>query len=85
MWIEGWNDPEVEAFYQKANNITRGLAVAQLFTGAFAIAFLEKTLKINQVVFPNSNISDSGQLIPLLINIFTLISTVFCVIRTIMK
>lgn len=42
--------------------------------GAFAVAFVEMTIKINNVVFPELSLTNSGQLIPLLIGVFTLVS-----------
>lgn len=47
---------------------------ALLTEGASAIAFTEKTIQVNNIIFPGADLSDSGQLIPLLIGVFTLAS-----------
>ena len=45
-----------------------------LVNGAIAIAFVEMTIKSNKIEFPDTRLTDSGQLIPLLIGVFTLAS-----------
>jgi hypothetical protein len=74
-WFESWSE-DGEEEPQKANLIySRILGGMQLVTGSLAIAFTEMILKANRITFPDTHITDSGQLIPLLIGIFTFIAT----------
>lgn len=45
-----------------------------LTEGAFSIAFVERTIQVNHIDFPGASLTDSGQLIPFLIGVFTLVS-----------
>jgi hypothetical protein len=52
------------------------LAPVSFVCGVFAIVWVEKNIHINEISFPGTQITDSGQLIPLIIGIFTLSSAV---------
>ena len=67
-WFESWSE-DGEEEPQKSNLIySRILGGMQLVTGSLAIAFTEMILKTNRITFPDTHITDSGQLIPLLIS-----------------
>ena len=71
-----WNPNTVE--YHEAPEAQMDLLARCMPTGfsaAFAIGFVEKTLAVNNVVFPDTSITDSGQLIPLLIGVFPIVMT----------
>ena len=48
-----------------------------LFLGVVSIVHVELTIRFNHVRFPDSPIADSGQLVPLLIGIFTFTATLW--------
>ncbi|KAJ4370593.1 hypothetical protein N0V83_005114 [Neocucurbitaria cava] len=57
---------------------------AKLFAiscGAIGIGFLEATIKENNILFPDTHLTGSGQLLPLLIGTFTLVVTILDAIR----
>ncbi|KAF2666557.1 hypothetical protein BT63DRAFT_427006 [Microthyrium microscopicum] len=60
------------------------LSVFQMILGAFSIAFVELTIKFNDIQLPQGYTS-SGQLIPVLIGVLTLASAVFSVWKRIGK
>jgi hypothetical protein len=62
---------------------SRLLATMQFIVGAFTIAFTERALTANRITFPDTHIADSGQLIPLLIGIFTFTTSVINAMRAI--
>jgi len=84
-WFQNWHNQEVRGFEEEPNPKSAVLALLQIVGGCIAIGFLEKSLSLNKVSFPGASISDSGQLIPLLIGIFALVSAVFAAIRTLTK
>jgi hypothetical protein len=49
------------------------------------IAFTEMTLKVNHITFLNTKITDSGQLMALLIGVFTFTVSLFSAARALMK
>jgi hypothetical protein len=53
--------------------ILRGLVLG---CGAMGIGFLEATIAKNNIIFPDTHLVNSGQLMPLLIGIFTLVVTI---------
>lgn len=44
-----------------------------LSTGEVSVTFVEMTVKVNLITFPNTQLTDSGQLIALLISTITLL------------
>ena len=48
--------------------------VGLIVFGTFCIAFAEMTIKINHITFPGSSLTDSGQLIPIIIGAFNIVS-----------
>jgi hypothetical protein len=53
--------------------VIRGIAVG---CGAMGVGFLEATIAKNNITFPDTHLLNSGQLMPLLIGIFTLVVTI---------
>jgi hypothetical protein len=49
--------------------------------GAVGVGFLEATIKKNNITFPETHLTNSGQLVPLLIGIFTLVVTIFDAVK----
>ena len=87
-WFERWSEGDAdddEDDDKKQNPISAMLGILQLITGALAIAFAEMVLKHNHITFPDTHIADSGQLIPLLIGIFTFAAAVINALRAMSK
>jgi TctA family transporter len=61
--------------------LDRWFKVLALISGAIGIGFLEGTIKTNNITFEDTQLTDSGQLIPVLIGVFSLVSTIFDAIR----
>lgn len=55
--------------------------ILSLSTGAVSVAFAEMTVKVNHITFPNTHLTDSGQLIALLIGAITLLGTMISPFR----
>jgi hypothetical protein len=75
-WFTGWFDDDLETTYEPMNLAAASQAFSSMILGVVAIPFAEKMLRINHVYFSNVSITTSGQLIPLLVGIFTLSSAV---------
>jgi hypothetical protein len=52
------------------------LRIFAFCAGAIGIGFLEATIKKNNITFPDTHLTDSGQLMPLLIGVFTLVVSI---------
>lgn len=57
------------------------LRFAALLAGAIGIAFLESTITENRIGFEDTQWTDSGQLVPLLVGVFSLVATVLDAVR----
>jgi hypothetical protein len=79
LWIVNWGDLEVQNFSEPQNGVSMFLGYLQLVSGPITIAFTEMTLKSNHITFPNTSITDSGQLIPLIIGLFTFATSLFSI------
>jgi hypothetical protein len=77
LWISAVGDDDVEQYYQKINPASVILGIIGLISGGISIAFTEKTISVNHITFPGVSITDSGQLIALLIGTFSLFRAVF--------
>jgi hypothetical protein len=69
------------SFIEGEDDISDGAAVwflrsFALGAGAIGIGFLEATIIKNNITFPDTHLTNSGQLMPLLIGIFTLVVTI---------
>ncbi|OCK85643.1 hypothetical protein K432DRAFT_400032 [Lepidopterella palustris CBS 459.81] len=84
-WISGWPDKELLTFHEEPNPISAVLGFFTLSGGAVGIAFTEMTLKVNHITFPGTSITDSGQLVALLIGVFTLIAALFSAIKSLVQ
>jgi hypothetical protein len=92
VWSQSWRkaskeeEEEEDKDVEKAGrDLSRFMAILQLITGSFAIGFAEKTLQANHVTFPGTHYTDSGQLMPLLIGIFTFAASVINALRASMR
>ncbi|KAI9766751.1 MAG: hypothetical protein M1839_004782 [Geoglossum umbratile] len=81
LWIQNWGERDIETYQQDPNPYSAVLGFLQLTTGAITIAFTEMTLKTNNITFPDTKITNSGQLIALLIGIFTFSASLVSAIR----
>lgn len=68
-----WQDEEVAPSGKRAP-VAAGWTLMLMSEGAIGIAFIEMTIKVNNIEFPDTPLTDSGQLIPLLIGVLTLAS-----------
>jgi hypothetical protein len=81
IWLAAWIDPSVARYHEETNWKYYTLGAFSTAVGIPAIVFAEKTIEINNVIFQNTHLVDSGQLIPLIIGIFTLCSAVLNSLR----
>jgi hypothetical protein len=84
-WATGWLDDSLEGTYEPMSWAAAGQGLSSMLLGVVAIPFAEKMLQINHVYFPGVTITTSGQLIPLLIGVFTLYSAVINSIKAITR
>jgi len=75
-WMFGWFDDELESTYESMNMASASQGFYSMLLGVVSIPFAEKTLQINHVYFPGVRMTTSGQLIPLLVGVFTLVSAI---------
>ncbi|KAI9751768.1 MAG: hypothetical protein M4579_005899 [Chaenotheca gracillima] len=71
-----WNEPDMgdDDAVDAEPAIAGGLTFFQIGVGAFSIPFIELTIKANNITFPTANLTDSGQLIPFLVGLFTIMA-----------
>lgn len=81
-YFSGWGDGAVREHQEEPNAKSAALGIFTLGSGAFAIAFAEMTIKTNNITFPDTHITDSGQFIPLLIGVFSLVSAIFSALHS---
>ena len=75
LWIENFQE-DIEEDDNKPNAASMSIGFMALVSGPIAIAFTEMTLKINDVTFPGTSLTSTGQLIPFLIGIFTVLAAI---------
>lgn len=80
FWFASWGENfEGEEEAHPALSFVWGLC--SLTSGPIAIASVEMTIKINHITFPGTQITDSGQLIALLIGAFTLFAAIISAVK----
>lgn len=68
-WFVSWEDDFKEEKHPFWSYVYGALSSV---LGAIAIVHVEMTIKMNHITFPDTHITDSGQVIALLIGVFTL-------------
>lgn len=77
-------DKKVDEYYLRPNAGSILFGAMTAGAGGFCVAFAEKTLQANHVTFPGSSVFDSGQLIPLLVGIFTFVQALVSAVKSLM-
>ena len=73
LWFSSWGEDLEDEESDDSDNraLSQIFGFMQLSVGVFTIAFAEMDLKHNHITFPDTHITDSGQLIPFLLGLFT--------------
>ena len=85
LWFASWGEDLGDEESEDNRILAMVFGVMQLSLGAFTIAFAEMNLKHNHITFPDTHITDSGQLIPFLIGIFTFVVAFVSALRAMAK
>jgi len=82
QWIGTWTSRRIDDYEQRPNPSSAIQGILQLIIGIIAVAIIERTLVINNVVFLDTTVMSTGQLIPLSIGIVTIVSSLGAALKS---